>query len=61
MEKDPVCGMQVDERKAAARVEHMGVNYYFCSATCHKAFTQQPARYLLHAVPPRSGGRAAKS
>lgn len=59
MAKDPVCGMQVDEAKAAARVEHMGVTYYFCSQGCHQAFTRQPARYVLHAVPPLAGRRGA--
>ena len=28
MAKDPVCGMEVDEKKAAARAEHMGKTYY---------------------------------
>lgn len=61
MAKDPVCGMQVDEGRAAARVEHLGVTYYFCSPGCHKAFMQQPAKYVPHAVPTRSGNPSAKS
>jgi hypothetical protein len=32
MAKDPVCGMQVDEKKAAATSVHKGTTYYFCAA-----------------------------
>jgi hypothetical protein len=31
MEKDPVCGMQVDPQKAVGTSEHQGKTYYFCS------------------------------
>ena len=30
MAKDPVCGMDVDEKKAAATSEYKKKNYYFC-------------------------------
>lgn len=60
MAKDPVCGMQVDETRAAVRAEHLGVTYYFCSPGCHMAFTQQPAKHVLHAVPTRSGRKSEK-
>ncbi|HBY96728.1 MAG: YHS domain-containing protein [Ardenticatenaceae bacterium] len=42
---DPVCGMEVDEKKAAARAEHMGNTYYFCSPGCKVAFEKDPHRY----------------
>lgn len=29
---DPVCKMQVDEAKAAAKSEYKGQTYYFCAA-----------------------------
>lgn len=61
MATDPVCGMQVEETNAAARAEHLGVTYYFCSSGCHKAFVQQPARYILRTVPTRTGNPGAKS
>ncbi len=38
MAKDPVCGMEVDEKSAAAKSEHMGKTYYFCSPGCKKTF-----------------------
>lgn len=61
METDPVCGMQVDAAKAAARSEYQGVTYYFCSPTCHKAFIQQPGNYIPRAVGLRAGDRGAHS
>ncbi len=45
MAKDPVCGMEVDEKTAAAKSEHMGKTYYFCSPGCKKAFDESPAKY----------------
>lgn len=46
MAKDPVCGMDVEETKAAGRVEHEGQTYYFCSEGCQKAFEKMPDRYV---------------
>ena len=34
MEKDVVCGMQVDSTKAAGSSQHNGKTYYFCSTSC---------------------------
>lgn len=42
---DPVCGMQVDERQAAARSDHRGQTYYFCSQGCKDKFDQNPEQY----------------
>ena len=44
--KDPVCGMEVDEKKAAAKAEHKGKTYYFCAPGCQKAFAENPEKYL---------------
>ena len=38
MRTDPACGMSVDPAKAAARLDHRGKTYYFCSEHCMKAF-----------------------
>ena len=46
MATDPVCGMQVEEDKAAATAEHEGKQYYFCSKGCQEAFVQEPAQYI---------------
>ena len=45
MAKDPVCGMEVDEKSAPAKSEHMGKTYYFCALACKKAFDENPAKY----------------
>ena len=46
MAKDPVCGMDVDERTAAATAEYQGKTYYFCAPGCKKAFEKEPEKYL---------------
>lgn len=45
MAKDPVCGMQVDEKGAAGVSTYQGKTYYFCSPGCKKAFDENPAKY----------------
>lgn len=46
---DPVCGMQVDPRSAAASSTYQGQTYYFCSPACKKAFDKEPTKYVKHA------------
>ena len=46
MAMDPVCGMTVDENKAAAKAVHRGVSYHFCSKGCHAKFLADPGKYL---------------
>lgn len=41
MERDPVCGMQVDPKTAT----HEGKTFYFCSAGCKRTFDADPHRY----------------
>jgi Cu+-exporting ATPase len=45
MAKDPVCGMQVDEKKAAGSAAHGGKTYYFCSPGCKASFEKAPDKY----------------
>jgi YHS domain-containing protein len=45
MTKDPVCGMQVDDKKAPATSTHDGQRYAFCSQDCKNKFDQNPDRY----------------
>jgi P-type Cu+ transporter len=45
MERDVVCGMQVDPAKAAGRSEYNGKTYYFCSVGCKKKFDANPSQY----------------
>jgi uncharacterized membrane protein YraQ (UPF0718 family)/YHS domain-containing protein len=48
LERDPVCGMDVDPATAKEKAEHGGVTYYFCSAGCRAAFEKDPAQYVTH-------------
>src|SRR5437773_4358739 len=44
--KDPVCGMMVAAEKAAAKIEHAGNTYYFCSTRCAERFSDEPEKFL---------------
>jgi len=43
--KDPVCGMDVDDRAAAPKSRRTGITYYFCGPDCKKAFDDNPKKY----------------
>ena len=45
MERDVICGMQVDPAKAAGKSEYNGKTYYFCSKGCKQKFDADPAKY----------------
>jgi YHS domain-containing protein len=45
MKKDPVCGMQVDEKKAPAMSMHNGERQVFCSQECKNKFDKNPEQY----------------
>src|SRR6266436_3786306 len=46
LERDPVCGMNVEAGKAPAKVEYLGKIYYFCASGCAKRFQQAPEKYV---------------
>ena len=46
MEKDVVCGMDVDPAKAAATSEYNGKTYYFCAKICKTKFDANPSQYV---------------
>jgi P-type Cu+ transporter len=46
MEKDVVCGMQVDPAKAAGVSQYGGKPYYFCSTSCKAKFDANPGQYV---------------
>ena len=56
-EKDPVCGMAVDPKKAAATHQYQGKTYYFCAPSCTADFAKDPEKYLK-APPGTTGGMA---
>ena len=45
MEKDSICGMTVDPKRAAGSSTYQGKTYHFCSAGCKATFDKNPARY----------------
>lgn len=49
MAKDPVCGMTVDEKKAAATSVYQGKTFYFCAVACKKTFDNAPEKYAAKA------------
>jgi YHS domain-containing protein len=49
MEKDPVCGMDVEPEKAAGTSEYEGKTYYFCSTGCKKQFDDDPQQFVSKA------------
>jgi P-type Cu+ transporter len=46
MAKDVVCGMEVEEGKAAGVSEFKGKKYYFCSEYCKREFDRNPEKYI---------------
>src|SRR5690242_19644704 len=44
--QDPVCGMSVNEKTAAASSAYNGHQYYFCCLRCRDRFEQQPEAYI---------------
>lgn len=50
MAKDPVCGMEVDPKKAAAKSDYKGQAYYFCAPGCKRAFDKEPEKFLKGAA-----------
>jgi YHS domain-containing protein len=45
MHTDPVCNMQIDEKKAAGKVNYNGKDYFFCSQECADEFRSSPQQY----------------
>lgn len=45
MEKDPICGMDVDPKTAARKSEFQRKTYYFCAPGCKASFDKDPGKY----------------
>ena len=56
LERDPVCGMNVNPATAKHVYDHAGKNYYFCCAPCLEKFKAAPAKYLDAPAPVRAAG-----
>lgn len=49
MERDLVCGMDVDRETAAAKMEYQGKTYFFCAENCKEKFEKDPEKYINEA------------
>ena len=47
--KDPVCGMMIDDKSAAATSEYNGKRYFFCSKDCKVEFDKNPKEHAAMA------------
>jgi len=45
MSKDPVCGMEINERQARHRSQYMGKDHLFCGKDCKIKFERNPQKY----------------
>jgi len=46
---DPVCGMEVDQKRATAagrKSDYKGTTYYFCADDCKKKFDAEPGQWI---------------
>jgi YHS domain-containing protein len=50
MAKDPVCGMNVNEKTAKFKSEYKGKTYYFCAQSCKTTFDKNPSKYTSTSV-----------
>ena len=57
---DPICGMQVDEDKAAGQSTYKGKGYFFCAPICKERFDADPEHYLNPPAPDSAGTPTAK-
>ena len=46
MERDPVCGMDINPGAAPAQSNYRGRTYYFCSDDCKQKFEAEPQVYV---------------
>jgi P-type Cu+ transporter len=53
---DPVCGMQVDPKRAAGMTRVEGQSFYFCSLRCNAAFDADPKNFGIREAPAVASG-----
>ena len=50
MTKDPVCGMNIDDKKSEFHTQFGGRNYSFCSEDCKQEFEADPEEFVGEAA-----------
>jgi YHS domain-containing protein len=58
---DPVCGMVVNEGRAAGKIQYAGTDFHFCSKDCEMAFKEDPIRYAGFRIDPATGQRVRRA
>ena len=43
---DPICKIELEEKKAKFKSDYQGKTYYFCCLSCKKKFDTNPKKYL---------------
>jgi Cu+-exporting ATPase len=46
LQKDPVCGMEIEEKDAVGTSVYKGTTYYFCAESCKDKFDRDPDAFL---------------
>jgi P-type Cu+ transporter len=46
MTTDPVCGLEINEKKSEFQAQFAGRKYFFCSEECQKEFEADPGGYV---------------
>lgn len=59
MPKDPICGMEIDEKKAKFKIEKGGKKYFFCSKNCHDQFNEKELNNNSKCILPIKGMHCA--
>ncbi len=59
--KDPVCGVQVEEKSAPATSSYEGQTYAFCSKECKEKFDRDPDRFVHSAQESQHGSQQQRS
>ena len=59
MAKDPICGMDVDPKKAKFMLKKDGKDYYFCSKNCFEEFNN-PTKEEVHPPPQKKASITIK-
>jgi P-type Cu+ transporter len=54
MAKDPVCGINIEDKEAAGTTVYGGKTYFFCSPSCKEEFEKNPQAYLVPKTAPPS-------
>lgn len=50
--QDPICGMEVEVKKAEFKSDYVGKTYYFCAKACKDTFDKDPAKYTANTPHP---------